>query len=101
VKCGTRRAWWAPGVGLVQLQVESGDGCSALIQLREYSITEKTQDYLPLAIGNAWTYGWADTPSEWVAKESFQVRGHEGDSWYLEHIRYVYKMSPEESSTGG
>jgi RNA polymerase sigma factor (sigma-70 family) len=101
VLCGTRRAWWAPGVGLVQLHVERGDGSSALIQLCEYSIEEKSRDYLPLAIGNAWSYSWTGAAPEWVAKESFQVREHDGDKWYLEHIRYVYKISPEESATDG
>lgn len=101
VLCGTRRAWFAPGAGLVQLQVERGDGSTALIQLREYSITKKTPDYLPLAIGNVWTYGWADVPPEWVAKESYRVRAHEGDSWYLEHVHYVYRESPEKSATDG
>jgi RNA polymerase sigma factor (sigma-70 family) len=89
--CGTRRAWYAPGVGLVQLHVERSDGVQALIQLKEFSVQGESSDYLPLAIGNTWAYGWADSPAAWVAKETYRVTGHKGDRWYLEHYMYCYK----------
>jgi RNA polymerase sigma-70 factor (ECF subfamily) len=88
---GTRRAWYAPGVGLVQLHVRIGDDTEALIQLREYHIEEGSDDYLPLAIGNSWTYGWANVPPEYVNKEYYRVMANEGEKWYLEEYGYVYK----------
>jgi len=89
--CGTRRAWYAPGVGLVQLEVKSAAGTEGLIQLKEFSVTGGGDDYLPLAVGNWWTYGWANVPPEYVAKEFYRVLANEGDLWYLEHYHYLYR----------
>jgi tetratricopeptide (TPR) repeat protein len=88
--CGTRQAWYAPGVGLVQLHVERGDGIEATIHLEKFSVANNGQDYLPLAIGNSWTYGWADLPDNCVAKETYRVAANAGDTWYLEHYSYAY-----------
>lgn len=89
--CGMCQSWYAPGVGLVRLHVRRGDGLEAVIELREYSITEDGQDYLPLALGNMWTYGWAGLPPEYDAKEVYRVTGHQGDRWYLEHFAYALR----------
>ena len=91
ILCGTRQAWYAPGVGLVQLHVRTGEGVEALIQLREFSVTQQTSDCLPLAIGNSWVYGWANVPDGYVAKEAYRVAENEGDVWYLEHYHYAFK----------
>jgi RNA polymerase sigma-70 factor, ECF subfamily len=85
---GRRRAWYAPGVGLVQLQVQPAEGEEALVQLHEYSIVEKSQHYLPLAVGNSWTYRWANMPSECDAKDVSRVVAHDGRSWFLEQYAY-------------
>ena len=90
--CGTRRAWFAPGVGMVQLWVKTGTDVEALIQLREFEIVEPSTDYLPLAIGNRWVYGWANVPEEYVGKEAYRVSANDGDLWFLEHLDYVYKQ---------
>jgi RNA polymerase sigma factor (sigma-70 family) len=89
--CGTRRAWFAPGVGLVHLQVERVDEVTASIQLKEFSVQGESNEYLPLAIGNTWVYGWVDLPAEWVAKEIYRIAGNKGDRWYLEHYMYCHK----------
>ncbi|OGG45975.1 MAG: hypothetical protein A3F84_17355 [Candidatus Handelsmanbacteria bacterium RIFCSPLOWO2_12_FULL_64_10] len=88
VRCGTRRAWYAPGVGLVQLHVQQAEGAEAMIQLREFSVQGEGDDYLPLSIDNSWTYGWADILPEYVAKEVYRVAANVGDTWYLENWRY-------------
>lgn len=82
--CGTRRAWYAPGVGLVQLEVETGEGTKALMQLQEFSVQGGGDAYLPLAIGNAWRYGWADVPAEYTAREVYRVAAHAEARWYVE-----------------
>ena len=87
--CGIRRAWYAPGVGLVQLHVRREDGLEACIQLQDYSVTEGGQDYLPLAVNNTWTYGWADIPEEYIAKEVYRVTADENDLWFLEHYAFA------------
>jgi hypothetical protein len=86
--CGTRRAWFAPGVGLAQLDVRTGDG-EACLQLREFSVPEPSRDYLPLAIGNGWVYGWADVPTEYIAREVYRVTAQAQERWYLEHYHYL------------
>jgi len=95
VLCGTARAWYAPGVGLVQLRVKRDDGAEAMIQLQEYFVSEGASEYLPLAVGNTWTYGWANTPEKFVAKEVYRVAAHQGDLWYLEHYAFA------DRGTGG
>lgn len=89
--CGVCQAWYAPGVGLVRLHARRGDGLEAVIELSDYSIKEGGQNYLPLALGNAWTYGWRDLPPKYDAKEVYRVTGREGDRWYLEHYAYALR----------
>jgi hypothetical protein len=89
--CGTRRAWYAPGVGLVQLHVQTAGRVEAWIQLKEFSVVGTGGDYLPLSIGNSWAYGWANVPAEYVARESYRVTAHEGKMWFVEHYGYLYK----------
>ncbi len=88
---GTRRTWFAPGVGIVQLIAHNNFGDEAVIQLTGYEITEQSSDYLPLAIGNSWTYGWANIPEEYTAKDVYRVAANKGDLWYLENYGYAYK----------
>ena len=94
ILCGRRRAWYAPGVGLVQLLVETGDGTEALIQLQKYTVPTAGGEYLPLAVDNAWTYGWASIPPDYFARESYRVTGNSGDRWHLAHAAFAYKKTP-------
>lgn len=90
VFCGVRRAWYAPGVGLVQLHAKIGWG-EGTMQLMEYSTQGDSDDYLPLTIGNSWVYGWPDLPSNWVAKEAYHVSACKDDMCYIPHYSYAYK----------
>ena len=92
ILCGTGQTWFAPGVGIARLHVQNGEGTEAVIELKGFSLQGKSEDYLPLAVGNSWTYGWANVPPEYVAKESYRVAANEGDLWYLEEYSYVYKQ---------
>jgi len=89
--CGAVRAWYAPGVGLVQLHVRHEDGLEATIQLQTYEVGDKSRDWLPLAVGNRWEYGWADIPVEYVAQEVYQVAAQKEGRWYVEHYAYAYR----------
>ena len=89
--CGTRYAWYAPGIGLVKMQIMLDNGTEATMQLTGYDITQESSDYLPLAIGNSWTHGWANIPEEYTAKEFYRVAANQGDLWYLENYGYAYK----------
>ncbi len=94
--CGRRRAWYAPGVGLVQLHAERSDGVEAVMQLREVVVPGNQTGYLPLAIGNAWTYGWANVPEEYVAEDVYRVTGQQAEAWYLEHYGYAYRRAADK-----
>jgi beta-lactamase regulating signal transducer with metallopeptidase domain len=95
---GTRRAWYAPGVGLVRLEVTRGDGVEAMIELREYTISGGGQGYLPLVIGNSWTYGWAGVPLD-SAREVYRVTSREGDTWHLAHYERIRREALEARAT--
>ena len=90
--CGTVRAWYAPGVGLVQLHGRHEDGLEATIQLQTYEVGNEGGDWLPLAVGNRWEYGWADVPAEYVAREVYQVAAQREGRWYVEHSAYAYRQ---------
>ena len=93
-RCGTRRAWFARGVGLVQLHVERGDGLAAVIQLQDFNVAGRPRTYLPLALGNSWTYGWADAPADFIAKDIYRVDARKGPLWHLAHHSYIYPTPP-------
>jgi RNA polymerase sigma factor (sigma-70 family) len=88
---GTRQAWYAPGVGLVQLHIQAADGTEALMRLREFHIDKPSTDYLPLAIGNSWTYEYASLPGQYNTKNKFEVVANAGDKWYLEEYQYALR----------
>lgn len=89
---GVRRFWYAPGVGLVQMYDRRDGGKEGTLQLRDYEVNGGAHPYLPLALGNAWTYGWADLPEEWVSKEAYRVAYHHGERWHLEAWGYWYRL---------
>ena len=86
-----RLAWFAAGIGLVKLQVNTASGLEVIFELTEFSIKQPSSDYLPLEIGNSWTYKWANLPDEYTAVEKWKVIGHKDCDWFLEHYHYAYK----------
>jgi hypothetical protein len=93
---GVREVWYAPGVGMVKLRVETEDRSYTCV-LKEYSIQNRTKDYLPLAIGNRWVYGRDDIDAQvFVAENGLQVRYRdEKDIYYLSHYGFVALTEPE------
>ncbi|MBW3624615.1 MAG: sigma-70 family RNA polymerase sigma factor [Armatimonadetes bacterium] len=91
ILCGVRRAWFAPGVGLVRLDVRLEGGKEASIWLHAYEVRAGANRYLPLAEDNFWRYGWAALPEPWEAKEAYRVIARSGDRWHLSHAGYYRK----------
>lgn len=87
--CGTRQAWYAPGVGLVQLRAESAASFHGTLQLQEFSLAEKTDAYLPLSVGNTWRYIWDGLPAGCTGQEIYRVAAHKGELRYVESHGYV------------
>ena len=53
---GVRYLWFAKGIGLVKTRYEHANGITTEIELMEYRIPGKTEEYLPLQIGSTYTY---------------------------------------------
>lgn len=88
---GIVRVWYAPDVGVVQCRIERADGLTATLCLNVYRITETSQGFLPLAVGNRWEYGWMDVPADYAAQEVYEVRTHQEPLWFVEHYAYAYQ----------
>ncbi|MHC4565983.1 MAG: hypothetical protein ACYTE3_09515 [Planctomycetota bacterium] len=55
---GKRSLIFARGVGLVMMSYEHSDGTKTQTILTQYNVPDSSGDYLPLKIGNSWTYRW-------------------------------------------
>lgn len=88
---GSLRRWYAPGVGLIRLVARNDSGYKAVVELQDSEIVEPNSDYMPLAIGNSWTYSWVNAPEGYTAKERCRVAAVEGEHCFLENYRYVIK----------
>jgi len=109
--CGTVRAWYAAGVGLVQFHARHADGLEATLRLEDHEVGGGSGDFLPLRAGNRWEYGWADLPAGYSAREVYQVAAQgsaeAGGAWYVEHWAYAYhdphprRCAPTPPSEGG
>jgi|GEM_PF-1521670 len=90
---GTRRYWFARGVGLVHFILRNNGGDQTLIKLNEYEIRDPSDTYLPLAIGNTWAYSWIEASRGYIANEKYKIAANDGEHWYLENHRCIYKQS--------
>ena len=70
---GTRYLWFAEGIGLVKLRYEHSNGVVTEAELLEYKIPAENREYLPLQIGNLWTYKWQNTYRSEAAIEEWRV----------------------------
>jgi len=82
-------------VGIVRLRVEREKERlwrSFALALKDYTVQQETQDYLPLAIGNRWMYEREDLDEqEYVSQRVLQVRrSDENGMYYLSHYGYVH-----------
>jgi hypothetical protein len=55
---GTRYLWLAKGIGIVRMRYEHVNGKVTEAVLLSYKVAGDSEDYLPLDIGNRWTYAW-------------------------------------------
>ena len=70
---GTRYLWFAQGIGLVKMRYEHANGITTEAELLEYDIPGKGQEYLPLSVGNMWTYKWQNDYRDEAVIEQLQV----------------------------
>ena len=93
-RLGTREVWYAPGVGLVKIRVatqETKDDPPVFV-LREASLSEGSDGWLPLVIGNRWVYVLESMlGKEFHGAHMLQVRYRdEQDRFCLSHSQWGY-----------
>ena len=93
-KCGVQEAWYAPGVGMVKFRTERKDGIEAVVVLKEYDVNGKQQEYLPLSVGNQWTYVWEGADErDYSTRHVLQVHSQDDqDTYYLSHYYCAYRI---------
>ena len=99
---GTRYLWFAEGVGLVKLRYEHANGVVTEAELLEYKIPVEDREYLPLQIGNVWTYKWQNTyrnePAieEWRVIRNFSEPENLESPMELASAKYEVKIETDE-----
>ena len=90
---GTRYLWFAKGIGIVKMRFEHANGIITEAELLEYKIPTNTTEYLPLQIGNAWTYKWRNNYRYKASIEAFKVVENSEE---LESARYEVTIEADE-----
>ena len=99
---GTRYLWFAEGIGLVKLRYEHSNGVVTEAELLEYKIPVEDPEYLPLQIGNVWTYKWQNTyrnePAieEWRVIRNFSEPENLESPMELSSVKYEVKIEADE-----
>ena len=99
---GTRYLWFAEGVGLVKLRYEHSNGVVTEAELLEYKTPVEDREYLPLQIGNVWTYKWQNTyrnePAieEWRVIRNFSEPENLESPMELASAKYEVKIEADE-----
>ncbi len=92
-RCGVREFIYAPGVGLVKSIFVRRDGAIGIAQLTSYTVSNGNEDYFPLALGNKWTYQWADKEGGFPSTDVYEVLGIDNDHYYVSHYYYALKQA--------
>ena len=96
IYCGTKEAWFAPGVGPVKFTFDRADGVHAHIELTEYHVEDGGDDYFPLSVGNRWVYWWPGLDERYVAKACYEVAFRKHSRYYIDHYSYAYFSGSKE-----
>ena len=72
---GQGTLWFAPGVGLVKIVYKSVDGKQAQAELIDSHVVDQSATYMPLAIGNEWTYRWSSESDGSDRVETLRIAG--------------------------
>ena len=70
---GTRYLWFAKGIGVVKMRYEHANGITTEAELLTYKVAGEDTEYLPLQVGNAWTYKWQNDYRDDASIEVCQV----------------------------
>lgn len=70
---GVRYLWFAKGIGLVRMRYEHSNGVVTEAVLLSHKLAGSSDDYLPLEVGNRWTYAWKNDYREAAVIETCRV----------------------------
>ena len=90
IYCGTKQAWFAPGVGPVKIIFDREDGVHVDMELAEYYVEDGGDDYFPLSIGNRWIYHSHCAHEGYITKDCCEIAARSGDVYYIDNYAYVY-----------
>jgi hypothetical protein len=60
-------------VGLVKLEYHHNDNTTTNIELVGYSVSEKSEGYFPVDLGNRWTYEWTNGYRDYTVRETSAI----------------------------
>ena len=95
---GTRRAWFAPGIGLVRLRYAHANGEVTDVQLTEYEVKRGGRQYAPCAVDNWWRYQWRDPARGTQFEETRKVVVRENDRVLVAYAVSVVPRTPAYSA---
>jgi hypothetical protein len=91
--CGTKQAWFAPGVGPVRYIFDRIDGKHFELELAEYAVKDESKDYFPLSVGNRWVYRWLyywPLDERYIFRDCYEVGEKRRNVYYVDHCGYAY-----------
>ena len=86
---------FAKGVGLVKIRYEHSNGTTTEAELLEYNAPANTTEYLPLQIGNMWTYKWQSDYHEEAMIERFHITENLGKPMAFKAAKYEVKIDAD------
>ncbi|MFA6107928.1 MAG: sigma-70 family RNA polymerase sigma factor [Candidatus Latescibacterota bacterium] len=97
--CGTRQAWFAPGVGLVRLRHHDQNGTRWLVWLVSHD-GPRSQTLFPLEVGHQWRYRWTQSgPDGSVFEDLCRVVACVDGATHLSSATWGWEQSPEQTMT--
>jgi RNA polymerase sigma factor (sigma-70 family) len=90
---GRKSMWFAPGVGIVKVEHHHANGKRTIVDLVSFHLTDLSDSYFPLAIGNQWRYEWRNEHGDLLFKEQERVICEQHDEFYLACSGYTTNVS--------
>jgi len=95
--CGLKEYWYAPGVGIVYHRCKWGP-CESECELVDYNTVSKDGEYMPIHIGNRWSYEEKNLTAEgYVARRDYAIVSGINNTYLLrDNQMFVYLGTEEE-----
>ncbi len=94
--CGLKEYWYAPGVGIVYHRCKWGP-CESECELADYNTIAKDGEYMPIHIGNRWSYEEKNLTAEgYVARRDYAVVSGMNNTYLLRDNQMFTYLGTEE-----